>query len=571
MSSSGKKITGRAVTLNVAASDAPTLTKSMADYVCDGTDDQTEINAALTALPAAGGIVQLSAGTFNINATISTVKASSVLRGQGVQATQLVATSTIPNAPLLTIAHQFCQVESMTLNGSKGVNGGKTSLLLVNVSGTGVLLRDLWCIDGPGNNINLTGVGPYVENVYSAGAVGVGFNCSGAPGSGLIGRMVSCHAYGNLGVSGFYVAQDHWMLSDCFANANTGPGFYTISTADNASFTGCYASGNTGAGFLLDGPDGTVRSCSSFGNGGPGFQSNAIRNTFLSCYSRTNTGSGFIVNNAGANRNTFVGCHSTANAAYGFYFAVGDYNLISGCYAADHSLHGMVIPSSNNCIIGNYILSNGTAGAIYSQIYNQGNSNFYQGNTIRRPGATPNYGLEIAGGAGCLIGQNDWEASGSIAAYFDSAGTNTRKNIRTALNEVLAANTVIAPSTANTWQTFWTTGTFRVSSPMSIVRVAVRGTLWMYTAGGANQVGSTRIQLSPGGQTAKIGGATTQASNQQMNVLAGSSVAEFTGLNAGMWQVFVQVRAISAVTFQCDAATTPETNHMACTVTEYQP
>ena len=56
----------RSATLVVAASDSPTKSKAQADYVCDGTADDVQIQAAIDALPAAGGTVKLSEGTFTI-------------------------------------------------------------------------------------------------------------------------------------------------------------------------------------------------------------------------------------------------------------------------------------------------------------------------------------------------------------------------------------------------------------------------------------------------------------------------------------------------------------------------
>ncbi len=51
----------------VAASGAPTVVKNKADFVCDGTADDVEIQAAIDAAKAqGGGIVQLTAGLFNI-------------------------------------------------------------------------------------------------------------------------------------------------------------------------------------------------------------------------------------------------------------------------------------------------------------------------------------------------------------------------------------------------------------------------------------------------------------------------------------------------------------------------
>lgn len=53
----------------VAANDAPDSVKASAQYVCDGTADQVEINAAITAAAAlpSGGTVLLSSGIFHIS------------------------------------------------------------------------------------------------------------------------------------------------------------------------------------------------------------------------------------------------------------------------------------------------------------------------------------------------------------------------------------------------------------------------------------------------------------------------------------------------------------------------
>jgi len=74
-------------TLTVAASDSTKLLKTQADYVCDGVDDQVEIQAALAALPD-GGTVILSDGTFNC-AGVITPAAGTTLKGQGPDATFL--------------------------------------------------------------------------------------------------------------------------------------------------------------------------------------------------------------------------------------------------------------------------------------------------------------------------------------------------------------------------------------------------------------------------------------------------------------------------------------------------
>ncbi len=63
----------RTATLVVAASDASTASKRFADYLCDGTADDVQIQAAIDAINATGvrGTLVLSEGTFTCAATIA--------------------------------------------------------------------------------------------------------------------------------------------------------------------------------------------------------------------------------------------------------------------------------------------------------------------------------------------------------------------------------------------------------------------------------------------------------------------------------------------------------------------
>lgn len=66
-------------TLYVAANDAPAADKTRADYLCDGTADDVEIQAAITTLKGqGGGAVLLSPGTFNIATRITIAGAGDV-------------------------------------------------------------------------------------------------------------------------------------------------------------------------------------------------------------------------------------------------------------------------------------------------------------------------------------------------------------------------------------------------------------------------------------------------------------------------------------------------------------
>jgi len=76
-------------TIIVAATDSKTQIK--ADYNCDGTDDEVEINAAIDALPSTGGMVFLMEGTYNINASITIDVDNTSLIGTGKST--IIATS----------------------------------------------------------------------------------------------------------------------------------------------------------------------------------------------------------------------------------------------------------------------------------------------------------------------------------------------------------------------------------------------------------------------------------------------------------------------------------------------
>src|SRR3990172_436028 len=79
-----------------AASTAPTFVvcasnatnTGRCDYLADGVGDQTEINAAILALPATGGLVALSDGQFNLSGAIN-VRSYATLQGTGITSTTL--------------------------------------------------------------------------------------------------------------------------------------------------------------------------------------------------------------------------------------------------------------------------------------------------------------------------------------------------------------------------------------------------------------------------------------------------------------------------------------------------
>jgi len=49
----------------IAASNSSSADKVQADYICDGINDQQEIQSALNKLPSSGGVINLHSGTYH--------------------------------------------------------------------------------------------------------------------------------------------------------------------------------------------------------------------------------------------------------------------------------------------------------------------------------------------------------------------------------------------------------------------------------------------------------------------------------------------------------------------------
>ena len=91
------------------------------DYLCDGTDDQVEINAAIQALPSGGGEIVILDGTYNITATIAMNKDNVKLSGNG-NATVLRRmwnSSAGEGVITITAVSGGCCVENIFVDGNK--------------------------------------------------------------------------------------------------------------------------------------------------------------------------------------------------------------------------------------------------------------------------------------------------------------------------------------------------------------------------------------------------------------------------------------------------------------------
>lgn len=119
--------TGRATTIMVAASNANINERLQADYLADGTADQDTINTAVAALPAAGGQIVLSSGTFTLsnNITLSITGSGGIkLTGQGAGATILSNGNVAADKALVINSMYFADIGHLSIVGNAASGDG---------------------------------------------------------------------------------------------------------------------------------------------------------------------------------------------------------------------------------------------------------------------------------------------------------------------------------------------------------------------------------------------------------------------------------------------------------------
>ncbi|MFC1789720.1 right-handed parallel beta-helix repeat-containing protein [Patescibacteria group bacterium] len=135
-------------TIIVAASNSTNTDR--AHYVCDGTNDEAEINQALAALPSTGGVVQLLEGTYTVGTSTysdCSIKMSTSTALVGVGVSTIIQLKNAFNASLdgiicnsdTTNGNSEITISNLKIDGKKAsTTGAQTGIYFNNVgSGTG--------------------------------------------------------------------------------------------------------------------------------------------------------------------------------------------------------------------------------------------------------------------------------------------------------------------------------------------------------------------------------------------------------------------------------------------------
>jgi parallel beta-helix repeat protein len=326
--------TGSDEFITVAANDSSAAEKAAADYVADGTSDETEINSALTA--AAGGKVVLLPGTFVADGTIY-IPDDTTLSGVG-KGTVIQLDSDTDNVNLIENTNQTTGVgitiRDLELNGDKAANAnshrGIYVLNLTRSTFENILIYD-FDVDGVtletsdyNTLTNITsetngGVGIYLSassynNLAQIKTTG-NTTASGIALQGQSNSVTNSNATGNF--NGISVLSDLNTVSTSVTNNNANAGIL-LNTAYNNSISNNQVNYNGNYGLRVeDSSENNISGNSLYDNGGATTNyaisfntfsdNNTIANNLISDSSCTTTCYAIDLNGASNNYNLLIG------------------------------------------------------------------------------------------------------------------------------------------------------------------------------------------------------------------------------------------------------------------------
>ena len=372
-----------------------------AEYVCDGTADDVEINAAIAALPSSGGSIVLSEGEFSITSPISITRHLSI-KGMGRGDTWLKLASGANCNVIHLSGGPFYNVQIYDL----GIDGNKTN----NTSGVGissvglahnVTLRNLYIQYMGDDGIKIYNSTPGIQTNWVIDNVRIN-SCDGESlwafyVYGLYVTNSSFSAPGNHNVR-LENCGEVWLGNSAFDQC----GGYNVScsTITNSHFHHLYLADGTGTyayGFLLSGTCTDIRidhcTAQDMANSSDGFCFTGTLTDVMVDHNvaRSNSRAGFRINvDSSSNRVIFTdnisegngsdqwvltnlsGCTFRGNVGY---IAPGEVRTYSGSLtagAANSFAFNWQNPNSSKIIVTRLVIYISTAGGTAGSVLDVG-------------------------------------------------------------------------------------------------------------------------------------------------------------------------------------------------------
>lgn len=394
----------------VAASNS--LGAYKADYVCDGTDDQVEINAALSDISASGGAVYLLEGTYNLS-------------GGGLGCGQSAPTNSIMicnvGKPRALIGSGRATVLKAVASDISVIKVKKISLVAGSVEN--ILISQL-TIDG--NNLAQSGINMSDAAYCKIDKVRISNIRSGLNGDAAI-ESTSASSLGH-----------HNTISNCFIQNNQCSGIVSSDSYDIIYNNTIFSTGES-AGIALSSNSADVDGYSIVGN-------NYLRNNTTGISISDSPGNVIIsntiednaldgINISSAVGNAIFGNSFQGNSGRAIYLTDSSESNIFSNNIQSNIGSGIYLNSSSdnnicaNVIYGNGVLGGGNQDPIYLAA---GDRNMISSNRVFSSFAFSGtvYGINISGGSDNYVGANFLHDSNFFGSSFDvrlkNTGTATR-------------------------------------------------------------------------------------------------------------------------------------------------
>jgi parallel beta-helix repeat protein len=311
------------------------------DYLCDGTADQTEINAAITALPATGGEVVILDGTYNITAKINVAKNNVSIRGNG-NATILkrMYNSSTGEGVITLTSRSGCKIANLQVDGNKASYTASNNFGIYLSSSSNNTVTGNTC-----NNNNNDGIRLYSSSNNTV--TGNTYNNNSNYGIYLYSSSSDNTVTGNTcnnNSTGIYLSSSSNNTVTGNTCNNTVTGIYLYSSSNNNTVTGNTCNNNSNYG---------IRLSSSSNNTVTGNTCNNNSNYGIRLYSSSN--------NTVTGNTCIRGTGQTSDYTSSQYTiqlgTTSNYNLIS----------------SNNCMGKAVVIGGGTGNSVWGNKFDNTN------------------------------------------------------------------------------------------------------------------------------------------------------------------------------------------------------
>ena len=401
----------------IAANNSSNAWKSLANAVCDGTSDQVEINAAITALTS-GGSIFLAPGIYRISASISIGVSDLKIEGNG-KTTIIEAVSGFTSGSMIDTgtARSGIIIKNLYISGTNqttavagirlynSVESLIDNVLIIQTDSYGIYQADNVsnCRVNGLNNVNAvyySSCNNIVNCVATMDiATQIGFqdsneiiNCSatdGGTGFSNCDKITNSKAEDN----STYGFTDCQQVTSCEANDTAGT-FFSNGMYENCDFiTNSKADSGLAGGFVdcTYVSNSNASRCNTFGFGGVDQIVNcySFRNNIglLDCHKISNCE--IVQNNTNGMQWTAIAndkviitnCDINNNGNDGILANSSLTNVtITGCRVQDNTQNGIRVQGNNAVVVGNNVVNNGFNGIQLTGNYNVCNSNFSNGN-----------------------------------------------------------------------------------------------------------------------------------------------------------------------------------------------